>query len=163
MEILAQSNKDKLLLNAEPLSICCVCEYGDIVCGFSDGHIALLGFSKDQSSQKEHSYSSIKFLSRPLLSNSQKKAVVSVTYYHPLNLIFFALIDGRRGHVSVTELRCNMINSEALDTHLINDGFIHPKSTIAVQSRSKKCILLAFNHDAVFTSSPFSEMADLHH
>jgi WD40 repeat protein len=163
MEILAQSNKDQLLLNAEPLSICCVCENGDIVCGFSDGHIALLGFSKEQSSQKEHSYSSIKFLSRPLLSNSQKKAVVSVTYYHPLNLIFFALIDGRRGHVSVTELRCNMIKTEALDTHLINDGFIHPKSTIAVQSRSKKCILLAVNHDAVFTSSPFSEMADLHH
>lgn len=163
MEILAQSRDDQLHIVAEPLSICCVSENGDFVSGFSDGCIALFGFSKDSSFRKDQRPSCIALLSRPLLSNSQKSAVVSVSYYAQLRLVFFALKDGRRGHISVTELRCNTIDTDSITANLISDGIIHVKSVIAVQSASKKCMLFGIDKKAILSSSPFSETVDLYH
>jgi len=162
MEILAQSRDDQLHIGAEPLSICCVSENGDFVSGFSDGRIALFGFSKDTSFRKDQRPSCIALLSRPLLLNSQKSAVVSVSYYAQLRLVFFALKDGRRGHISVTELRCNTIDTDSITANLISDGIIHVKSVIAVQSASKKCMLFGIDKKAILSSSPFSETVDLY-
>ena len=156
MEIIAKSIDLQLPINVIPQSICCVNESGDIVAGCSDGTLILLGF-KTLSLLSNKTPSSIQLLSRPLLSNLKKSAVVSVNFYAPLNVIFFALDDGRRGHIGVTELRCNTIETETLNSHLIDDGICYRQMVLSVESSSRKCILVEVDSKSIMISLPFYE------
>jgi hypothetical protein len=156
MEIVANSIDLQLPINIIPQSICCVNESGDIVAGCSDGTLILLGF-KTLSLLSNKTPSSIQLLSRPLLSNLKKSAVVSVNFYAPLNVIFFALDDGRRGHIGVTELRCNTIETETLNSHLIDDGICYRQMVLSVESSSRKCILVEVDSKSIMISLPFYE------
>ena len=57
----------------------------------------------------------------------------------------------------MTELRCNTIETETLNSHLIDDGICYRQMILSVESSSRKCILVEVDSKSIMISLPFYE------